>query len=78
MHTPNEELHRYRRNGGDPYNSPAASGPASGGLVALLIIVMLLGGLIAYGSLSTPSAVPPAVDTEAPEGITGSGTTEIR
>lgn len=79
MHPPNEDLHRYSRNGVDPYNSPAADTSARGGLVAMLIILAFVGGLIAYSSLSTlPAEVPPAVDTEATESIIGSGATEIR
>ncbi|MCZ0811413.1 MAG: hypothetical protein ACQEVT_02990 [Pseudomonadota bacterium] len=79
MHPPNEELHRYPRNGVDPDKVPAAGSSSWGGLTVLLFIVVLMSGLIVYSSLSTPPAQPPtpAVDTEAPDSITsttGAGT----
>ncbi|MEI4194279.1 hypothetical protein V8359_00500 [Roseovarius sp. E0-M6] len=78
MYPPNEELQRYPRHGTDPYNSPVTSTSGRGGLITMLVIVVFVGSLIAYSSLSGPPAdAPPAVDTEAPESITGSGATEI-
>jgi len=44
----------------DPYNLPESSGPGWGGATALLVVLVLLGGLIAYSTLSTPPADAPA------------------
>jgi len=79
MHPPHEDMHRYTRNAGDPYNSPGAGGSAQGGLAALLIILVILGGLVIYSSLTTPSTdAPPAVDAEVRESITGAGATDTQ
>lgn len=79
MYPPNEELHRHHRTGTDPYNAPVTGGSTRSGLIAMLIILMLLGGLIAYSSLSSPPAeTPAAVETEAPDSIMSGGATEPR
>lgn len=79
MYPPNDELHRYHRTGTDPYNAPVTGRSTRSGLIAMLIILMLLGGLIAYSSLSSPPAqTPAAVGTEAPDSVIGGGATESR
>lgn len=80
MKLSNEEFHRQSRNGMDPYTAPVGRSSGNGGLVALLVIVVLFGGLIVYGTIGTPPAdgTSPAVGTEAPESIMGDRATETQ
>jgi hypothetical protein len=56
----------------DPYNAPIAGGTARGGLIALLVIMVLLGGLLAYGTLvSPPAETPPVGEANPPQSIIG-------
>lgn len=77
MYSPQDETQRYSRNGADPYHSAVPEGSGNGGLIALLVIVVFMGGVIAFSSVSSttdeaPLSTPAA---ETPDSITGGGGT---
>lgn len=82
MYTPQDDMRRQANRDLNRYGAPSyeSSMPAGGGLVALLIVVVLIGGLIALSMLSpSPDAGtgnPAPSEATAPESISGSATTQ--
>lgn len=74
MDTSDNDPHRHPRNAKDAPTPAKAGSSGRGGLTALPIVVVLLGGLVAYSSLGPPPAETPAPATEpaTPESITDS------
>lgn len=79
MYTPNDDLKRQSQRDLRRYGPPGydSSGSTRGGLVALLVLVVLIGGLIAYSTLSGAPVDENGnlTDTTAPQSIT-SGSAE--
>lgn len=75
MYSPHDETRRYSRDGLDPYNSPSPEGTGNGGLIALLVVILFIGGVIAFSSSgSGPEETPePAAGAETPQSVTGGG-----
>ena len=81
MYTPNEDLRRQSQRDLQRYGPPGyeSSGSTRGGLVALLVLVVLLGGLIAYSSLSGAPVDENGnlTDTTAPQSIMNGTTAPV-
>lgn len=72
---PNDDLQSHVRNTADPYNANPSGNTGRGGLIALLMIVVVIGGIVVLSSISAPPAqAPTPAQAPAPESITG-GTT---
>ncbi|RXV66463.1 hypothetical protein C6W92_04710 [Roseovarius sp. A46] len=72
---PNDDLQSHVRNTADPYNANPSGNTGRGGLIALLMIVVVIGGIVVLSSIAAPPAqAPTPAQAPAPESITG-GTT---
>lgn len=77
MYTPNDDIQRQANRDLNRYGPPGYDSGAStrGGLVGLLVIVVLMGGLIAFSMLSpspTSESTTPAGETAPTSVIDGS------
>ena len=71
MYTPQDDVHRQANRDLNRYGPPGhdLGAGARGGLTGLLIVVILMGGLIAFSMLSpSRDSTPPAIDA-APSSV---------